>query len=139
MNKSVIQIEGEIAKSDDEKQIVFGWAYVSHNESGEQLVDKSGEFIPNPVELEDAAYDFVLKSRSGSDQHSKPSVSTMVESVVFSKEKCEAMGIPEGTLPTGWWVGFKVHDTDTWKEYKAGNRPMFSVHGSGLKKRVPNA
>jgi hypothetical protein len=51
-------------------------------------------------------------------------------------EKWEAMGIPEGTLPVGWWVGFKVNDAEVWKAVKDGKYKMFSVHGSGLRKAM---
>lgn len=131
-----IHIAGEIAKSDDEKRIVFGWAYVSHDPTGVQRIDKSGEFVPEEDDLESAAYDFVLNSRVGGDVHIKKGVSTMVESIVFTKEKREAMGIPDGVLPTGWWVGFKVHDEEVWKAHKRGERSMFSVHGKGIRKKV---
>lgn len=130
------EVVGEIAKADDEQQIVFGWAYVSHSADGTQQIDKSGEFVSDPHELEKAAYTFVLNSRVGGDSHVRKGVSTLVESVVFTKEKREAMGIPEGVLPTAWWVGFKVHDAELWKEYKAGLKTMFSIHGKGVRKKV---
>ena len=31
-----------------------------------------------------------------------------------------AMGIPEGTLPVGWWIGFQVTDADVWEKVKDG-------------------
>jgi hypothetical protein len=130
------EVHGEIAKQDDEQQIVFGWAYVSHDAMGVQQIDKSGEFVPDPEELEKAAYQFVLNSRDGGDLHVRKGVSTLVESVVFTKEKCEAMGIPAGTMPTGWWVGFKVHDAEVWKAHKQGQRSSFSIHGKGVRKKV---
>ena len=39
----------------------------------------------------------------------------MVESCVFTVEKQRAMGIPEGTLPVGWWIGFHISDDDAWE------------------------
>jgi hypothetical protein len=59
-----------------------------------------------------------------------------VESFVSTPEKWEAMEIPEGVLPTGWWVGFHVHDTEVWKGVKEGKYKMFSVHGSGVRKEL---
>ena len=44
--------------------------------------------------------------------HIRGGVARLIESAVFTKEKMEAMGIPEGTLPTGWWIGFQVTDAD---------------------------
>lgn len=53
----------------------------------------------------------------------------LVESVVFTEEKMQAMGIPAGTLPIGWWIGFKVTDEDVWEKVKDGTYPMFSIEG----------
>ena len=59
--------------------------------------------------------------------------STMVESMVFTPEKAEAMGIPQGIVPTGWWVGFKVEDDRLWSQVKDGRYQSFSIHGSGVR------
>lgn len=131
----------EIAKFDADKQLVFGWAYVSHDTNGEVVVDKSGEFVDDPAELEDAAYLYVMKSRVGGDSHQRDTagakkVGVMVESMVFTPEKITKMGIPQGILPTGWWVGFKVEDPEVWKAVKRGERPAFSIHGSGKREEV---
>ena len=136
-------LSGEICKAatDTEQRIVFGWAYVCKDEDGQQVIDKSGERITDPAELEIASYAFMLNSRVGKDWHDlmkaegyQPGMpaASVVESMFFSVEKMEAMGIPVGTLPVGWWIGMKVHDDDLWDEYEAGNRQMFSVHGAGL-------
>lgn len=53
----------------------------------------------------------------------------LVESVVFTEEKMQAMGIPKGTLPVGWWIGFKVLDKEVWEKVKDGMYPMFSIEG----------
>jgi hypothetical protein len=68
--------------------------------------------------------------------HVRKGVSTLIESFVSTPEKWEAMGIPEGVLPTGWWVGFKVKDDEVWKGVKSGKYKMFSVHGSGTRKAL---
>lgn len=130
--------KAEIVKIDEDQRTVFGWAYITHDEHGQLNVDKSGEYIDDPGELETAAYDFVLESRSGGREHGRndsgPVVhSTMIESVMFTPEKLEKMGVPEGVLPVGWWVGFKVHDDDTWQGVKDGRWKSFSIHGSGSK------
>ena len=46
-----------ITKTDDERHVAFGWAYVMEKD-GEQVVDHSGEFIEKSEVLEDAAYLF---------------------------------------------------------------------------------
>lgn len=157
-------ITGVISKADDKRHIVFGWAYVTHetdqdNPYGIQIVDKSGQFVPDPEKLEDAAYKFVLNSRRGREFHGRGEpddlseieksgpISTLVESVVFTPEKCEEMGIPDGvqiTRPDGsvflsksaWWVAFKVHNQNTWERYEKGELPNFSVHGTGFVRKV---
>ena len=124
-----------IHKSED-KNLVFGWAQVYKDKNGKILVDHDNDFIRSSDDLENAAYDFVLKSRDGGVQHIRKVVATLVESVVFTVEKMEKMGIPKGTIPEGWWAGFKVHDEEVWKGVKSGLYPMFSVHGKGRRRRT---
>ena len=128
---------GEMVKADPDRRIIFGWAYVAKDKDGDQVYDHSGDFVTKAENLEDKAYDFVLKSRTGNDIHMKKDVATLIESVVVTKEKRQAMGIPDGILPdTAWWVGFKVHDDDTWDMVKSGERAMFSIGGRGVRKEV---
>ena len=127
--------EGEISKIDPEKQLVFGWAYVAINKAGEVVHDKSGDFVDDVSEVEAAAYDYVLSSRQGDADHTNVKGAEMVESIVFTPEKIEKMGIPEGVVPLGWWIGFKVQDPATWERVKKGELRAFSIHGSG--KRTP--
>lgn len=127
---------GDIVKIDPEKQLVFGWAYVTHNKDGVQVVDKSGDFVDDVGEVETAAYDYVLKSRQGDADHTNLKTSDLVESVVFTKEKRERMGIPEGIVPDGWWIGFKIEDRAVWDRVKKGELTSFSVHGKGTRTEV---
>lgn len=123
-----------ITKSDDDQMIVFGWANVSMR-IGDELIEDWQEDIIEPDELEAAAYDFVELYREGGEMHERGGVATLIESVVFTKEKMEAMGIPEGMLPVGWWIGFKVTDRDVWEKVKDGTYSMFSIEGEA--ERVP--
>jgi hypothetical protein len=132
-----VVVRGDISKVDDEQRLVFGYAYVCQNDTG-QVVDKSGDFVEDSEELAKAAYDFVLKSRDGGDWHKRVGVSTMVESVVFTPEKIAKMGLPD-TTPTGWWVGYKIHDDEVWGKVKDGTYSSFSVHGKGVRKEVKDA
>ena len=122
---------GTIAKIDDDQQLVFGWASIIKDEEGRLLVDRQDDFIKEEGELEKAAYDYVLQSRDGGEMHIRKGVSTMVESVVLTKEKQEAMGITDQNVPVGWWIGFKVNDDRVWGEVKKGGYSGFSVHGKG--------
>lgn len=126
-----LKAEGTVMKFDEEKRLVFGWAYVTHDPTGTLNVDKSGEFVDDPYEVEEAAYGFVLKSRTGDVDHTNVETSTLVESIMFTPEKIEKMGLPDGIIPTGWWVGFKVHDDTVWKNRH--KYTSFSIFGSASK------
>ena len=123
-----------ITKADEDQMIVFGWANVSMR-VGDELIEDWQEDIIEPEELEAAAYDFVELYREGGEMHERGGVATLIESVVFTKEKMEAMGIPENTLPVGWWIGFKVTDREVWEKVKDGTYSMFSIEGEA--ERVP--
>lgn len=90
----------------------------------------------DPEELEKAAYNFVRLYREGGEMHERGDCATLVESVVFTEEKMIAMGIPEGTLPVGWWIGFLVTDDDVWEKVKDGTYTMFSIEGEAERVEV---
>jgi hypothetical protein len=46
------------------------------------------------------------------------------------------MGIPEGTLPIGWWVGFKITDDNAWERVKNGTYRMFSIEGRASREPI---
>ena len=125
----------KIAKSDEEKKLVFGWASVSMRVDGEVIEDWQDDIV-DPEELEHAAYQYVLLYRDGSEMHERGGVASLVESVVFTEEKMKAIGIPEGTLPVGWWIGFKVLDEEVWEKDKDGTYSMFSIEGTAERVEV---
>ena len=122
---------GVITKIDEDKRLVFGWASIIKDTEGKVLLDRQNDFIDSEDELEKSAYTYVLHSRDGGEMHVRKGVSTMVESVVLTKEKQESLGIPAGTVPIGWWIGFRVNDERVWDEVKKGGYAGFSVHGTG--------
>lgn len=126
--------EFQIMKSDDDKREVFGWALVAVRKDGEQIVDHQKDVV-DPDELEHAAYEYVLKFRDTGELHDADlrKKGKLIESVVFTKEKMRAMGIPEGTVPEGWWVGFKIDDDNAWDGIKKGRYRMFSIEGTGIR------
>lgn len=128
--------EETILKVDDEKRLVFGWAYVSRTPTGSVIVDKQGDFIDSDVELEKMAYDFVVDSRTGDVMHNEKRVATLVESVVFTTEKVEKMGLPPGVIPTAWWIGMRVEDDATWDLVKKGHLKAWSIGGRGTRQHV---
>ena len=128
----IIKGRFKIAKSDDEKMLAFGWASVSMRVDGEVIEDWQKDIV-EPDELENAAYEFVKLYREGGEMHERGGAAILIESVVFTEEKMQAMGIPAGTLPVGWWIGFKVTDEDVWSKVKDGTYPMFSIEGTAIR------
>ena len=133
-----LEISGEFSKFDEDKRVAFGWASVVKKD-GIDVVDRQGDYI-SAEDVEKAAYEYVLKSRKGGDMHSRVTselgedspkhVADLIESVVFTDEKIEKMGLPDD-FPRGWWIGMKVHDEPTWQLVKKGERTGFSIHGKG--------
>lgn len=127
----------QIFKSNDEKRLVFGWANVAIRADGQQIIDHQGD-LWDTEDLEEAVYDYVLEFRDAGEEHipALRKKGRLVESVVFTREKMQVMGIPEGLVPEGWWIGFKVFDDDTWQKIKSGHYSMFSIEGSGIRQEV---
>lgn len=114
--------------------LVSGWANVAVNADGTIPLDWQGDII-RPEVLEKAAIDFMLNYRESGEMHQGSSVGTVVESIVFTKDKQAALGIPEGVLPEGWFITVKIEDNDVFEKVKSGKYRMFSIQGHG--KRVP--
>lgn len=127
-SKPEFSIPFKIEKADPDKRLMFGWASVA-TVGGEAVVDKQFDIIP-VEELERAMYDFVLYSRDQGHMHEKRGVGRLVESMVFSKEKQDALGIDLGF--EGAWVGFKVDDDQVWAAVKRGDLPQFSIGGAAI-------
>lgn len=133
-----LTITGQISKVDDDHRQVFGWASVTEL-NGEPVVDLQNDYLET-MELEKAAYDYVLHSRVGGEMHqrvgksSPKQVGTLIESMVLTPEKIEKMGLPDST-PRGWWIGFQIAKDETgdevWKAVKDKKYTGFSIHGMG--------
>lgn len=121
------------AKTSEDKQLVSGWASVSVNADGSLPLDWQDDTIP-PCVLEKAAINFMCEYQESGVGHQGDAVGTVVESIVFTKEKQEAIGIPEGTIPEGWFITVKIHDSEVFAKVKDGTYQMFSIQG--LCKRV---
>lgn len=59
----------------------------------------------------------------------------LVESCVLTGRKAESHGNPGGTVPVGWWIGFKIEDDAAWERVKSGQYRMFSIEGKA--NRIP--
>jgi hypothetical protein len=127
----------EIRKTDDEQQVVFGWLSVAVDKDGQLVVDLQDDVI-TPSDLEKAAYNHVLYERHAGEMHKTIGIGRIVESMVFTQEKQDLLGIPPGVLPQcAWWVGYKIDDPTVWKKVKDGTYRAWSIGGTG--KRVPYA
>lgn len=139
-----IEKQFTIVSKNDEKMLVFGYASVGIDNEGNALIDKQGDVIDDPDEMERSAYNFVMHSRDGGEMHIRKGVSTLVESFVVTPEKLQAMSVvgelPEEVIKSfpqaAWWVGFKVNDRNVWEKVKKREYPMFSVHGKGVRKAI---
>lgn len=133
MGKADIQIIAKIAETNIDKRQVFGWASII--EVDNQAVVDYQEDIIKVEQLEEAVYPFVKDVRQAGEMHEDTNeVGTLIESMVFTKEKQAALGIPEGHVPVGWWVGFELRQ-DVFEKVKSGEYKMFSIGGKA--QRVP--
>lgn len=125
----------DILKSNSDSHLVFGWANVALQADGTEPLDWQGDQIP-PEVLEKAAYQFVLKYRQTGEMHEGDVKGHLVESVMFTKDKMSAIGIPEGTVPEGWWTGFYIPDDEVCAKIKSGQYKMFSIQGKAKRLKV---
>lgn len=121
-----------VMKSDDDKRMVFGWANVAIRVDGEQIVDWQQDAI-DTEDLEKAAYEYVAEFGTAGEMHQRGGVGRVIESIVFTKEKADALGIPQDLLPQGWWIGFKIEDDEVWQKIKSGEYSMFSIEGKAIR------
>lgn len=113
--------------------LVSGWANISIQADGSIPLDWQGDIIP-PNVLEKAAINFMLDYRGSGVMHMGSVKGVVVESVVFTKAKQAALGIPDGIVPEGWFITVKIFDEDTKKRISDGTLRMFSIQGKA--KRV---
>ena len=124
-----------VAKADEERHMVFGWASVANLQDGTVVEDYQKDVL-DIHDLEDAVYEYVLYYRDGGEMHQRRGTAIMVESVIFTPEKLKAMGIPEGILPYGWWLGLKITEDSVWEKVKNGEYAMFSIEGEAVREPI---
>jgi hypothetical protein len=117
-----------ITKTDEDQRLVFGWASVIE-EDGEPVIDQQGDII-SERELENAFYGFAKDARIAGEMHERTGVGDLVECVVFTRDKQEALGIDLGKV--GAWVGFRL-DADVFAKVKSGDYRSFSIGGRGMR------
>ena len=117
------------------QQLVFGFANVTVDEAGMPPLDYDGDMMDTDV-LEAAAYNYVLNHGVANQEHEWGSdAGWLVESMMFTKDKMNSLGIPEGLIPESWFAGFYIPDPDVHKKVLDGTYNMFSIQGSA--KRIP--
>lgn len=125
-----------IEKSDEDQRLVWGWASIVENADGSEVVDLHGASI-SPEVLQKAAHVFVMHYREAGDMHATTSgIGRLVECVVTTRETQKAWGLPEGALPVGMWVGFKIESPAVWEMIKSGKYGAFSIGGWGREEPV---
>ncbi len=122
-----VKLSFEVIRKDEAAHRVFGWFSVAKDKDGKTLVDKQGDVIDVP-DLEVAAAEFLKEYRQGGQEHQWGAPNKLIASMVFSRELQNAMGIPAGVLPEGWFGGFEISEAAVAKLAK-GELLMFSIEG----------
>ena len=118
-----------ITKIDNDKMMAWGWASVA-SADGSPVTDLQGDVL-DIESLEASVIEYVIASRDADVMHQRTGIGKLIESVVLTEEKMEAMGL-RGTR-VGWWCGFKVTDPAVWKRVRSGELRMFSIVGEGTR------
>jgi len=134
-----LELRGTFRKLDEERRLAFGWASVASKLDGgglrKEIVDHQGDIL-DLGPLEESVYKYVIESRDADVMHAQDGVGVLVESILFTPEKIEKMGLDPEVVPVGWWVGFRVLDDEVWKAVKDGKLRMFSIRGEGVREEV---
>lgn len=121
----------KVQKANDDLRQVFGFFSVVETD-GIPVIDSQGDVIV-AADIEKAIYRYVKFSGMGDDRHDTRCKAKLIESMWFSKEKQDALGIDLGFV--GWWGGFEVHDDAMWAKIKTGEYESFSIGGAGRYER----
>ena len=127
----IFNLKADITKVDEDQRLVYGWFSVIEKD-GEPVIDLEGDII-SEFELEKMAHQFVLNARDAGEMHVRKNVGTLIESIVFTKEKQKVLGIKLDKV--GWFGGFYINDDEVWKKIKKGEYPAFSI--GGVAQRTP--
>jgi len=118
------------AEVDEDRQFVAGWASVV-SVDGKPVIDTEGDTMTE-ADLVESAEEFMRSYRRGKKSHQGDADKVeFVQSVVFTEEVQDAMGIDLGFV--GWWLGGYVRDDELWQDVRAGTFRGFSVGGSAVR------
>jgi hypothetical protein len=122
--------ETHIAKSDDEKQLVYIVIYEPSGDEGEPInYDTDGQYATRD-DVEDAAHWYMENGAAVNLMHSRPlgSEASIVESYIAP---CDFQ-LGNEMVKQGSWVGvFHITDLDIWQAYKEGDLTGVSIQGAG--------
>ncbi len=127
----------EIIAKNAKKHLVFGYANIITKADGEQVVDSDGDVIELD-ELEDATVEFMKHHRSSGVMHDGEATGVVIENMVVSPEKIEAMGFSKAAqdeAPEGLWLGVQLHP-DVYQRVESGELTMFSIEGHARREEV---
>lgn len=121
-------LQVDIAKTDEEKQLVYGVVYAPDE------ADAHGDAMTK-AEIEKAAHNFLAKARTKNvdTQHDfQADDGLIVESAVLKKDDEFYPGGKEGS----WVVAIKVTNEDTWEAVKKGELKGISLAGKAVAEKV---
>lgn len=127
-----LSLTAKITKADDSQQRLFGWASIAVRKDGTQIEDLQGDIL-DIGDLEEAWYDYVVESGELNFEHQGPVRGHLIEALVVTPEKLDALGLPADSLPLGAWVGYEIPDAGDYAAVKKHGFFMFSIEGSALR------
>jgi len=141
MPKADFEFTGTFAKADMKKGQAFGFASIA--KIGDNLVIDGEEDTIDPLDLEEAAYGHAIEHRIADENHDGSNRGTLIETMVFTPEKCAAMqeelrkqGIPATIdIPAhAWWIGHQITDIGVREKVESGEYQGFSIGGTAVRR-----
>lgn len=124
-----------VIKADTAQQIVYGWASVAVTVNGEPVEDLQDDVIA-PEDLEQTSIDFMLTSRESGVMHEGKAVGQVIASLVTTPEIVKAFFGDDVTVQTGWILGVKLADPDTFRQVQEGKLAMLSIQGTADREEI---
>jgi ADP-ribose pyrophosphatase YjhB (NUDIX family) len=115
----------KIFKSDKFRQIVYGVVLAPDE------VDFQDDYM-TAQDIEDAAHDYLVRSRIVGKQHSSQAEANVVESYIAPMDmKFDGQNGPQLVKKGSWIMGVKITDETEWEKVLDGSYTGFSVGGEG--------